>query len=299
MSSLTSAISYATANIVSTKEKGAAFTINLPVVVTVSLLKDNNKRKKFFGEPSFKLKNLVMKTLKFLKHDEYSLKIKVNNQIPEGLGKEEAFSLALVFATVGAIAKRHGSINELKIDKYLKEQFFIVDERVVNKIKLMELCLKRNKESKIKFEKLAASFYGGFVVTDNKKRKILRRGEMEEEIFLKINKIKSSKEKEKMKKVENELIQTAWNEALKGNLYTAMTLNSLILNEKVKEFYTSKTLSISLSSPYLIQLYRSESKRKRKFFTINQGVKILEKPTKIFKTREFLKLKGARAVNLF
>ena len=97
---MSSATSYGTANIVSTKERGAAFTINIPVKVTATL-KEN---KKIQGKISPELKKVVKKTLKFFSHLEYGVKIKVDNKIPDGLGREEALSLALIFSVAGNFA---------------------------------------------------------------------------------------------------------------------------------------------------------------------------------------------------
>ncbi|GAF98686.1 unnamed protein product, partial [marine sediment metagenome] len=187
------------------------------------------------------------------------------------------------FAISGALAKSKGSLNELKIDKYWQEQFLIIDEKMVDKRKLLELCPK-----KLNFAKLAASFYGGFSVTDNEKREILRRGEMEG-FSLTLKKLKKKKEAEKL--FQNEL-NSHWKEALQGNLYQAMKLNSLIHSpQETKKMLKKGALTTSFSSPYLIGLFRD---REEVTTTINQGVKILQKPQRIYKANDFLKLPGAK-----
>lgn len=284
------AISYGTAGIVSLKEKGSAFTVDIPAKVEVKIVEKREKKKNISGKISPELKKLAGETLKFFGFEE-NLEIKVREKIPEGLGGKEALSLALVFAVSGALARKYGSINELKIDKYLKEQFLIINGIVVDKEKLLDICSK-----KLKFEKLAASFYGGFVVTDNEKRKILRRGEMED-FFLLLKKLKNRKMKQ-IKFFENEL-ERAWNEALKGNLYQAMKLNALICeNEETKKMLGSGALTVSLSYPYLLGLFRKKNKiqKARLQKTINSPAGILEKPKKIFKINDFLKLKGAEGI---
>jgi shikimate kinase len=295
MVSEASAIAYATANIVSTNKINAAFTLNIPADVEAALLLENEK-KKIKGKIPLDLKKLAKNTLKFFGYDKkYGLEIKVKGEIPpEGLGKREAISIALIFAISGAIAKKHGSINELKIDKYLKEQFLIIDEKVVDKEKLVELCILTNK--KLKFERIAASFYGGFVVTDNEKKEILRRGEMEEGLFLVMRKLKKkSKTEENAKFFEHELEQ-AWNEALKGNLYEAMKLNSLIhSHEETRKMLKKGAITTSFSPPYLIGIFRD---KKGDLNIINQGVKILQKPKKIYKTKEFLELERDKMDNI-
>lgn len=274
----TQAISYATANVVSTEKKGAAFTVNLPVKVTSELTNDGK-----ISIAKKELKKIAEKTLLLLKHKEYGLKIKIEDEIPNGLGKEEAVSLALTFSIAGEIAKKHGSINELKIDKFLSEQFLILEKKFFDKKKLLDLCIEENK--KLKFEKLVASFYGGFSITDNSKRKILRRGEIEE-LFLKLHRVKIEKYK---KNFESEL-ERAWNEALKGNLYTAMRMNSFFLNENSKKFIKDKVIAVSYSPPYLIEISRE---RKTKITTINSPTKILETPMRIYKVKDFLKIENS------
>jgi len=144
------AVSYATADIASNPEKGSAFTLNIPVKVTAELTEEC----KISGIPAW-MKKTALETLSLVGYD-CGLKIKIENEIPEGLGREESVSLALTFAIAGAIAKKYGSINELKIDKFLSEQFLMIGEKIFEKEKLLELCINTNK--KLKFEKLVASF---------------------------------------------------------------------------------------------------------------------------------------------
>ncbi|MEM4347091.1 MAG: hypothetical protein QW802_00685 [Candidatus Altiarchaeota archaeon] len=280
----TQAISYATANIVSTEKKGAAFTINIPVKVTTELTNDGK-----ILITKKELKKIAEKTLLLLKHKEYGLKIKIKNEIPDGLGREEATSLALTFSIAGEIAKKYGSINELKIDKFLSEQFLIIEKKFFDKKKLLELCIKENE--KLKFEKLATSFYGGFSVTDNSKREILRRGDIEE-LFLKLHKLRVRKQ---LKIFESEL-EKAWDEALKGNLYTAMKINALLLNENSKKFVKNEVIAISYSPPYLIEISRE---KKYGISSINSPTKILEKPMRIYKVKDFLKIENSDEFNIF
>lgn len=279
----TKAISYATANIVSTEKKGAAFTVNLPVKVTSELTNDGK-----ISIAKKELKKIAEKTLLLLKHKEYGLKIKIENEIPTGLGKEEAVSLALTFSIAGEIAKKYGSINELKIDKFLSEQFLILEKKFFDKKKLLDLCIEENE--KLKFEKIVASFYGGFSVTDNSKRKILRRGDIEE-LSLKLHKVKMKKYG---KNFENEL-EKAWNEALKGNFYTAMKTNAFFLNENSKKFIKDKVISVSYSPPYIIEISRE---RKTKIKTINTPTKILEKPMRIYKVKDFLNIENSNEFSM-
>lgn len=276
------ALAYGTVNIVSTEKKGVAFTVNLPVKVTATL----KEKKKIEGKIPPELKKLAKKTLKFFSHPEYGIKISVENKIPSGLGSKEASSLAIIFAVSGALAKAHGSINELKIDKYWQEQFLMMERTVIDKRSLLQLCPK-----KLNFAKLAASFYGGFAITE--KREVLRRGEMEG-FYLTLKKLKNKSEEEKLLQSE---LNHCWQEALKGKLYQAMKLNSLIhAPEETKKMLEKGALTTSFSPPYLLGLFRD---KKGKFTTINQGVKILQKPKRIYRVNDFLKLEKANCFGLF
>lgn len=298
------AISYATLSIVSTKEKGAAFTIDIPAEVEVNLLEKGDKN--IVINATLELKKLAEKTLKFFNYPNYSLNVKIKDEkIPaEGFGRREAIALALTFAISGALAKKHGSLNELKIDKFLRKKFLILDGKVLDDREMMNLCFDNLKN--LKFERLAASFYGGFAVTDNEKNEVLRRGEIEEDIFLLYKKIKNKKMTTVTteKNVESEL-NLSFNETLKGNLYSAMKMNSLIFaSEETRKILKLGAFTASFSFPYLVGLFREKNikeSKKIKFQNLktkitNKGVEILGEPRRVYKVNDFLKLRGAKTI---
>lgn len=288
-------------------DKGASFAIDLNARVGVRILEDEHR---IMGDVNVTplVKNIVKNTLNLFGYD-YGLEIEVESEIPTsvGLGDREAISAATIMAVTGALAKKHGSVNELRIDKYVSEQFLVVDGRVVDKKRLIDISTNLGME----FDRACASFYGGFVISDNKKGEILRRGEMESiYAVILIPKEKMRIDLNEIKLFQNE-IEIIWNEALKGNLYSAMKLNTLIYGDKIaKKMLKNGSLTATISFPSIIALVRDESKIKkvedsiRREGTIltrkvsNEGARVMGKPKKIVKIREFLELKGDEEFHL-
>ncbi len=297
------AIAHGTGIIVDAIDKGASFAIDLKVKAMARLLEDEKGIKA--GDKT--AKDIAKRVLKFFGY-EYGLEIKTESEIPpdKGFGEKEAISVATALSVLGALARKHGAINELRIDKYLRGQFLIIDEKIVDKKGIIDLCV----NSGVQFDRASASLYGGFIIANNKKREILRRGEMESlhAVILipkgleEVNANKSS--------FKNEL-ELAWNEALRGNLYTAMRLNSLLYgNKNAKKMLDAGALTVSRSREGgVMALSRGEDKiadivnsvkREGKILVqrvINTEAKILVKPKKVVKIREFLELKGDQEFN--
>ncbi|RLI86694.1 MAG: hypothetical protein DRO76_03445 [Candidatus Altiarchaeales archaeon] len=302
------AIASGTGKIVnSVLDKGASFAIDLNARVGVRILEDEHG---IMGNVNVTpiIKNIAENTLNLFGYD-YGLEIEVESEIPSsvGLGDSEAISTATIMAVAGALAKKHGSVNELRIDKYMSEQFLIIDDKVVDKKRLIDLCTDLSME----FDRTCASFYGGFVISDNKKREILRRGEMESlHAVILIPKEKMRIDLDEIKLFQNE-IEIMWDEALKGNLYSAMKLNTLIYGDKIaREMLKKGSLSVTVSFPSIIALVRDERKVgdvgnsvKREGAVLtrkmnNEGARVMVKPKKIVKIKEFLKLKGDEEFHL-
>lgn len=284
--------------------KGACFAVDLNARVRVEI----TEGKELTGDVDPLTAEIARDTLTFFGYD-YGLKIEVESDIPPsaGLGDREAVSTATVMAVAGALAKKHGSVNELRIDKYMKEQFLIINGKVVDKKKLIDLCIKPGLE----FDRVSASFYGGFIVSDNRKRMILRRGEMENLSIV----LLTPKEKEMIDPIELKLfsneLEIMWDEALKGNLYTAMKLNTLFYKTRaVKDMLTAGSLTASVSFPSVIALVRDEDRisgveesvRNKGSVSVtkvcNEKARVLGKPKKIVKIKEFLELKGSEEFHL-
>lgn len=284
------AISHGTGRIIAINGKGSAFALNLDVKVRVRLLEE----KEIIGD-SLEIET-AKKILNFFNYD-YGFEIETENNLPESIGRKEAVSSAVTLAIVGALARIHGSINELRIDKFLSEQFFVIDKKLVDKQKLMELC-----SSEENFDRISASFYGGFCITDNREKRILRRGEMENLCIVILIPERFQKDDLSLFQDEAEMI---WNEALKGNLYDAMKLNSLLYSAQrrvIDKMLNSGALTVNISDGALMALIRDKSIEPVRNSvsgngsiliakTANQEARVLGKPKRIMKLKEFLELK--------
>ncbi len=293
------AISHGTGVITEFVDKGASFAIDLEAKATARLL-ENRKGIKANDKTA---KDIAKKVLKFFGY-EYGLEIKTESEIPEdmGFGEKEAIATATALSVAGALAKKHGSINKFKIDLHLKDQFMIIDEKLVDKKDLIDICT----DSGMRFDRIYASFYGGFVVADNKKKQIFRRGEMEilQAIILIPNKPKKTDEEE-FKVFEREF-EIIFQEALKGNLNTAMRMNSALYDREItKRMISAEALAVSRSKEGgFIGLVRDNEKIKKIKDSVKKEGKILVrdvmnqqamiqiKPKRIYKINEFMKLKG-------
>ncbi|ODS39300.1 MAG: hypothetical protein A7316_11180 [Candidatus Altiarchaeales archaeon WOR_SM1_86-2] len=297
-------LSHSTGKIVSLLDRGSSFAVDLDAVAEAELLgggEDIVCSKELYAPA---VKNIAKKIMGFFGCD-YGVELKIEHDIPEGvgLGDMEAVSTAAMLSVVGALARHHGSINELKIDKYLKEQFVVIDDKVVDKRKLIEICSGND------FDRMCAAACGGFIVADNKNKEILRRGEME---TLHAVIVIPDADKVGFNPLLSNESEIAWQEALKGNLYSAMKLNNLVGGRKIHKEIMEKmlesgalTASVSGGGPGMIGLVRDENKIEGivhaveghgEVFvkkTANEGARILEKPRKIIKVSEFLELDGA------
>jgi shikimate kinase len=287
-----------TAKIIQTNlDKSASYALDLETISSVQIL-DNTKEIK--GKISPEIKKLAKDTLTFLGYKNYGLLIKIESKIPvnAGLGEKEAAYVAVVLAVTGAIAKKHGSVNELKIDKYVKEQYMVVGEKLIDKKKLIDLCPGE-------FDRVFASFYGGFAVCDNRKKEVLRRGEMETMwAIVSSPKKKDALDKDRMLLYRHEA-ELIWDEALKGNLYIAMRMSALLYADKLAtKTLRAGAITAHTTYPSTVALTRDEKKikpvenavkKEAKTFTVkvsNNQVAALVKPRRIVKGREFVAKKG-------
>ena len=297
-------ISHSTGKIASLLDRGASFAVDLDATAEAELLgcgEDIVCSKELYAPA---VKNIAKKVMGFFGCD-YGMELKIEYDTPEGvgLGDMEAVSTAAMLSVVGALAKHHGSINELKIDKYLKEQFVVIDDTVVDKRKLIEIYPGND------FDRMCAAAYGGFIISDNKNKEILRRGEME---TLHAVILIPNADKVGFNPLLSNESEIAWQEALKGNLYSAMKLNNLVRGRKIHKEIMEKmlesgalTASVSGRGPSMVGLVRDENKiedivnaveNHGEVFvkkTANEEAKILGKPRKIMKVSEFLELEGA------
>jgi shikimate kinase len=290
-----SAEAYATASIAESGMLRAAFALDLKTKASANLRED---RKIVCRDAS--AKKVAKDVLKLLGHS-CGVDVKVESGIPEdlGFGEDEACAAATALAVAGAVAKRYGTVNELKIDIHMSDQFMVVDKKLVNKKTLLELCAKG-----LRLERVYASFYGGFAVADNTEKKILRHGEMETlQATVLLPKKKAKAPDLSLLSSQLDIISQ---EALKGNLNTAMNMqSSLLAREAASKMLASGALAVSSSNGGgLVALTREEkkaakaAKEAKKLGKIistkpmNEHAKILITPKRIYRINDFMALKG-------
>ncbi len=220
--------------------KGAGFGIGLETKATVKLNDSGNITGKIKEAPDEDTKLIELCAKKVFEHFgvNYGAEIETESNIPiaRGLKSSSTAANAVVLAAAGAIARAgHGKIKEVRVSKNVTEQQVFINNRLIDIELLINLGVDAAIEAKVTitgaFDDASASFLGGFVVTDNVKRKILRCGDFENLnvlIFVPEEKAYTIKvDVGKMKLLSRE-VNIAWDEALSGNLYTAMTLNGML-----------------------------------------------------------------------
>ena len=225
--------------------KGAAFGIGLETKVRVDLMESGDISVVMSGlEEDPKLVKLcVKKVLETLRFD-YGATVTTESNIPiaRGLKSSSVVANAAVLATFGALAKKHGRITGLRINKHETRQQLEINRSVVQPDLILKLGIEAAKEAGVTItgalDDAAAAFYGGFVVTDNTQNKILRKGDLEScDVLIFVPSEKSyTKDFDVAKaKLFAREIDLIWNEALKGDLYTAMTLNGLVYSATLEQ----------------------------------------------------------------
>ena len=199
--------------------RGAAFAVDLRVRAEVELTK---KSRKIIGriaddqkESTKLIETCVKKVLKHLKLDKvYGAKVTTRSHVPiaVGLSSSSAAANATVLATFAAVGKKPSATTALNLS---------VDAAFEAGVTITGA-----------FDDASASFLGGGVVTDNSKRKILRRFEVDPKLRVLIHvppkKLYTSKiDAKKIKKLAN-FVNVAHKLALSGDVLSALTMNGLI-----------------------------------------------------------------------
>jgi len=224
--------------------RGAAFGIGLGSRVTVEL-KDSPSITVLGSESSVHgaeedpklVETCVKNALKLFPKYGYGATIKVESEIPvaRGLKSSSVVANAAVLATFGALAKKHGGIKTLRIDKETHRQQLVINGAELKDDVVLDISIRSAKEAGVTItgalDDAAASYFGGFVVTDNLKNKIARRGMMEKlnaVIFVPEERAYTKDVDVVALKAFSRELDAVWSMALSGDLYTAMTLNGLI-----------------------------------------------------------------------
>ena len=220
MSGKATAISYGGATIINAiaTGKGTAFGVKLWTKAEVKLTDDHYIKGEITSDPSENT-ILIEKTVnKVLEHfglsGKFGAEVKTWSNIPiaRGLKSSSVAANAIALATVATLQKE------------------------VDDLTIVNLGVEGAVEAKVTitgaFDDACASYFGGIVITDNFKRRIVKRFKVPEnlKVLFHIPKTKvytSSIEVEKLKNV-SPLVEIAYKEALKGNFWQALTLNGLI-----------------------------------------------------------------------
>ncbi len=201
--------------------KGAAFGIGLETKAVVELNDSGEFTARIRSHPKESTKLIEISARKVIEHFglNYGARIETESDIPiaRGLKSSSTAANSVVLATANALLN---SGNKIQFDDQLLINLG-VDAAVEAGVTITGA-----------FDDASASYFGGFVVTDNEKRKILRAGEMESSLkvllFVPKKKTYTAEIDKERTKILSKEIEIAWDEALKGNLYTAMTLNGIL-----------------------------------------------------------------------
>jgi len=215
------AISHGAATIINAiaTGKGAAIGVDLWTKVMIQITdKPGIIQGKIMSDPS-ENPVLIEKTVRrVLKHfnleGKFGAKVETWSNIPiaRGLKSSSAAGNAIALATVAALNKNLDDLTVVNLG---------VDGAIDAKVTITGA-----------FDDACASYFGGVVVTDNLKRRIVKRFEIAGDLavlfYVPAKKTYTvSSDVRRMREVAS-LVKIAYREALKGNYWAALTLNGLI-----------------------------------------------------------------------
>ncbi|MEM3703124.1 MAG: shikimate kinase [Candidatus Bathyarchaeia archaeon] len=221
MSSKAKAISYGAATIVNAIATGKGATLGVKLWTKAEVRITDNPhviRGEIISDP-FESPVLIEKTVrKVLEHfglaGKFGAEVKTWSNIPiaRGLKSSSVAANAVALATVAALQKEIDDLTivNLGVDAALEAKVTITGA----------------------FDDACASYFGGIVITDNFKRKIIKWFKAPEnlKVLFHIPKTKVYTSSIKVEKLKNisPLVKIAYREAFKGNIWHALTLNGLL-----------------------------------------------------------------------
>lgn len=217
--------------------KGAAFGIGLETRVTVELKESRSVDAILDRDEDPKLVELCVKKVLGMFNYEPGAVVRVESNIPiaRGLKSSSVVANAAVLAAFGALAKKYGKLRMMRLDKHTQRQQLYIEDTMVKDDLILKIAVEAAREVGVTItgalDDAAASYYGGFVVTDNLGNKILRKGEMEKMsvvVFVPEKRIYTRETDVQRMRLFKREADVIWNMALNGDLYTAMTLNGLL-----------------------------------------------------------------------
>ena len=198
--------------------KGAAFGVDLWTKAEVKLTDEPQIIKEITSDPAEStvlVERTVVRVFQHFKVDkQFGAKVKTWSNIPiaRGLKSSSVAANAVALATVAALGK---SLDDLSVVSLGVNAAFDAKVTITGA-----------------FDDACASYFGGVVVTDNLKRKIVKRSTLPESLTVLFH-VPSKKaytgnlDVARLRTVAP-LVKIAYNEALKGNFWTALSLNGII-----------------------------------------------------------------------
>ena len=199
--------------------KGAAFGVDLWTKAEVELTAEPNVIKgEITSDPAESTILIERTVLQVFQHfsveKRFGAKVKTSSNIPiaRGLKSSSAAANAVALATVAALGKRLDDIAVVKLG---------VDAAFDAKVTVTGA-----------FDDACASFFGGAVVTDNLKRKLLKRATLPNDLTVLFNvpsrKAYTNDSDVKRLRTVKPLVEIAFKEVLKENFWAALSLNGII-----------------------------------------------------------------------
>jgi len=221
MAGYSEAIAYGAATIVNAiaTGKGAAFGINLWTSAKVQLTnRPSIITGKIIGEPREDTVLIKKSVKKILKHfnalDRYGATVETQSNIPiaKGLKSSSVAANAIILATAAALGRELPDLTAVNMS---------VDASIEAKTTITGA-----------YDDVCASYFGNIVITDNTIRRILKKGRIPDDyrVLIHIPKQKSYTVKSNVNamRLMCPQVKVAFKEALKGNYWTALTLNGLV-----------------------------------------------------------------------
>jgi shikimate kinase len=220
------AISHGAATIINAiaTGKGAAMGVDLWTKATVRLTDDAGHIDVTISSDFSENPTLAQKTVKrILKYfgleEEFGAKVETQSNIPvaRGLKSSSAAANAIALATTAALERSLDDVTMVKLG---------VDGALEAKVTITGA-----------FDDACASYFGGIVITDNIERKIVKCFEPTESLavlfYVPPKKTYTVHSNVKRMKSMASAVKIAYNEALNGNYWSALTLNGLIYSSAI------------------------------------------------------------------
>jgi shikimate kinase len=220
------AISHGAATIINAiaTGKGAAMGVDLWTKATVRLTDEAGHVDVTIRSDSSENPTLAQKTVRrilkyFSLEEEFGAKVETQSNIPvaRGLKSSSAAANAIALATTAALERSLDDVTIVKLG---------VDGALDAKVTITGA-----------FDDACASYFGGIVITDNIGRKIIKCFEPTESLavlfYVPHKKTYTASSNVKRMKSMASAVKIAYNEALNGNYWSALTLNGLIYSSAI------------------------------------------------------------------